>query len=147
MCHGLVCCFVRDLPSIFRHYETAGSRAPEALVDAIKANYRLLLMSISPGKSNPRIAAVDLFCGAGGLSLGLRDSGIPISAGIDLDPACRFPFEKNVCGKFIEHDVADLSGNEIAALFGDAKFRVLCGCAPCQPFSGYTTRRRATDQR
>jgi hypothetical protein len=40
--------------------------------------------------SPPSIAAVDLFCGAGGLSLGLQKSGISISAGIDLDPACRY---------------------------------------------------------
>jgi DNA (cytosine-5)-methyltransferase 1 len=93
------------------------------------------------------IAAVDIFCGAAGLSLGLKWSGIPIAAGIDLDPACRFPFETNIGAKFLEQDISTLSGEAVSALFGDAKIRVLAGCAPCQPFSGYTTKRRAIDHR
>ena len=40
--------------------------------------------------------AVDLFCGAGGLSYGMKHAGITISAGIDIDPACKHPFEANV---------------------------------------------------
>jgi DNA (cytosine-5)-methyltransferase 1 len=93
------------------------------------------------------IKAVDLFCGAAGLSLGLKESGIQIAAGIDLDPACRFPFEENIGAKFLEQDVATLESSTVHALFGKAKVRVLAGCAPCQPFSGYTTRRRAIDRR
>lgn len=95
----------------------------------------------------PDVAAVDLFCGAAGLSLGLKDSGIKIAAGIDLDPACRYPFEQNIGAKFLERDIASLSPSVVAELFGEAKIRVLAGCAPCQPFCGYTTRRRAIDRR
>lgn len=90
---------------------------------------------------------MDVFCGAAGLSLGLKNSGIPIAAGIDLDPACRFPFETNIGAKFVECDVTHLSAETVASLFGEAKVRVLAGCAPCQPFSGYTTKRRAIDPR
>lgn len=93
------------------------------------------------------IAAVDLFCGAAGLSLGLKNSGIPIAAGIDLDPACRYPFETNIGAKFLEQDISGLAAKTVESLFGDAKVRVLAGCAPCQPFSGYTTKRRAIDRR
>jgi DNA (cytosine-5)-methyltransferase 1 len=94
-----------------------------------------------------KIAAVDVFCGAAGLSLGLKQSGIAVAAGIDLDPACRFPFETNIGAKFLEQDVASLSAETVATLFGDAEIKVLAGCAPCQPFSGYTTKRRAIDRR
>jgi DNA (cytosine-5)-methyltransferase 1 len=94
-----------------------------------------------------QIRAVDLFCGAAGLSLGLKESGIQIAAGIDLDPACRFPFEKNIGAEFLEQDVATLESSMVHTLFGKTKVRVLAGCAPCQPFSGYTTRRRAIDGR
>jgi DNA (cytosine-5)-methyltransferase 1 len=93
------------------------------------------------------IAAVDLFCGAAGLSLGLKNSGILIAAGIDLDPSCRYPFETNIGAKFLEQDISTLSGHTVTGLFGEAKIRVLAGCAPCQPFSGYTTKRRAIDLR
>ncbi|MDO9296996.1 DNA cytosine methyltransferase [Bradyrhizobium sp.] len=92
------------------------------------------------------IEAVDLFCGAAGLSWGLKKSGITIAAGIDLDPACQFPFEKNIGAPFLQLDVGSLSNEAVAELFS-SKVRVLAGCAPCQPFSGYTTRRRAIDPR
>jgi DNA (cytosine-5)-methyltransferase 1 len=90
--------------------------------------------------ATPSIAAVDVFCGAAGLSLGLKRSGIEIAAGIDLDPACRFPFEQNIGATFLEQDVAALDAAVVKDLFGRAKIRVLAGCAPCQPFSGYTSR-------
>jgi DNA (cytosine-5)-methyltransferase 1 len=94
-----------------------------------------------------QIEAVDLFCGAAGLSLGLKESGIQIAAGIDLDPACRFPFVKNIEAEFLERDVATLKSSTVQALFRKTTVQVLAGCAPCQPFSGYTTRRRAVDGR
>jgi len=91
------------------------------------------------------IKAVDLFCGAAGLSLGLKESGIQIAAGIDLDPACRFPFEENIGAKFLEQDVATLESSTVHALFGKAKVRVLAGCAPCQPFSAAGRQRGGDD--
>lgn len=96
---------------------------------------------------SPSVAAVDVFCGAAGLSLGLKRAGIKITAGIDVDPACRFPFERNIGSTFLEEDICTLSSRRIAPLFDNAQFRVLAGCAPCQPFSGYTTKRRGIDQR
>ena len=95
----------------------------------------------------PLISAVDLFCGAAGLSLGLKNSGINVVAGIDLDPACRYAFERNIGAKFIQSDVCDLRPQELLNLYDGASIRVLAGCAPCQPFSGYTTRRRIIDER
>lgn len=38
------------------------------------------------------VACVDLFCGAGGLTHGFILEDVPVVAGIDLDPACRFPY-------------------------------------------------------
>jgi DNA (cytosine-5)-methyltransferase 1 len=43
------------------------------------------------------IRCVDLFCGAGGLSYGFSLEGLPVAAGIDLDPACKYPYEANNC--------------------------------------------------
>jgi DNA (cytosine-5)-methyltransferase 1 len=70
-----------------------------------------------------------------------------VAAGIDLDPACRFPFEENIGATFVEADVSDVTAADVNKLFGSAETRLLAGCAPCQPFSGYTTRRRAVDGR
>ena len=46
-------------------------------------------------KSNKSLSYIDLFCGAGGLTHGLTLEGIDVVAGVDVDPACRHPYEKN----------------------------------------------------
>jgi len=87
------------------------------------------------------VAVVDLFCGAGGLTHGLVDAGVPVVAGVDFDEACRHPYEANHEGiAFYQQDVAKLEASEVAKWFGDAPIRVLAGCAPCQPFSSYSQR-------
>jgi len=86
----------------------------------------------------PTIEAVDLFCGVGGLTHGLRMAGISVVAGVDIDPTCKFPFETNHPGaKFILRDVAGVAGIELAQLWSPKSIRLLAGCAPCQPFSSY----------
>ncbi|MCQ3805319.1 MAG: DNA cytosine methyltransferase [Acidimicrobiia bacterium] len=89
-------------------------------------------------------ATVDIFCGAGGLSYGMQKAGVKVVAGIDIDPACRHPFEANVSAPFHERDIADVSAGFVASLFPDTGPRVLAGCAPCQPFSAYTSGRAAS---
>lgn len=86
------------------------------------------------------ISCVDLFCGAGGLTHGFVLEGVPVVAGIDMDPACRFPYEANNSAKFIERDVSKVSAAELTQLFGNADWKILAGCAPCQPFSTYAQR-------
>jgi DNA (cytosine-5)-methyltransferase 1 len=95
----------------------------------------------------PVVKVVDLFCGAGGLAYGLRSAGFEIAAGVDLDPACRHPFETNCSGEFVEKSVADISKAELDEWFEGADVRVLAGCAPCQPFSTYSQSRRTPDTR
>lgn len=86
------------------------------------------------------ISCVDLFCGAGGLTHGFVLEGLPVVAGIDLDPACRFPYEANNQARFIERDISQVTVDELQNLFGDADTTILAGCAPCQPFSTYAQR-------
>lgn len=90
------------------------------------------------GFSNPTVAAVDLFCGAGGLTRGLIDAGIDVRLGIDLDPACRFPIERNNATQFIQADVSKLQPELIINSLDDAQIKLMAGCAPCQPFSSYS---------
>ncbi|MFC2174788.1 DNA cytosine methyltransferase [archaeon] len=79
--------------------------------------------------------AIDLFCGAGGLTYGLEREGIKVVAGIDNDPACRFPYEENTDAVFIEGDIKRMTSRDIEALYPKNGVRILAGCAPCQPFS------------
>ena len=45
------------------------------------------------------IACVDLYCGLGGLTHGLSRGGVCVVAGVDADPECRFPYERNNSGE------------------------------------------------
>lgn len=83
------------------------------------------------------IKAVDLFCGAGGLTHGLSLAGINVVAGYDIESKCSYAYEANNSAKFILKDVAEVSIEEIEAHFEGASTTVLAGCAPCQPFSRY----------
>ncbi len=90
-----------------------------------------------------KISAVDLFCGVGGLSYGLIQGGIKVTAGIDLDETCRFPYEANNCATFLNKDIRHLQKDEIQNFFEEGSLRLLAGCAPCQPFSTYSQKGRA----
>lgn len=84
------------------------------------------------------VVAVDLFCGAGGLTHGLLREGIDVRAGIDIDPACRYPYEQNNDARFVQKDISVLSPGTLRRLLQGKGYKVLAGCAPCQPFSLYT---------
>lgn len=87
------------------------------------------------------VACVDLFCGAGGLTHGLRSAGVEVRAGVDFEEDCRHPYVANHPGiEFLRADVAELKAHTVAAWFAGADVRVLAGCAPCQPFSNYALR-------
>jgi DNA (cytosine-5)-methyltransferase 1 len=86
------------------------------------------------------VSTVDLFCGAGGLTHGFEQAGLPVKAGYDIDPACKFPYEQNNKAKFILQDVEDVRGSDLTEHFSGSSIRVLAGCAPCQPFSSYSRR-------
>jgi DNA (cytosine-5)-methyltransferase 1 len=91
-----------------------------------------------------RISVVDLFCGAGGLTYGFEKAGLPVRAGYDIDPACRFPYEYNTQADFVLEDIEQVNSLDLAKYFSDSSIRILVGCAPCQPFSTYS--RRYADQ-
>lgn len=93
------------------------------------------------------VSAVDLFCGAGGLTHGLRKAGIDVRAGIDIDPACQYPYTANNTSQFILRSVGDVSSEEVAGCFTPGSVRLLAGCAPCQTFSSYNQKASESDDR
>lgn len=92
------------------------------------------------------IGVVDLFCGIGGLSYGLKEKGLNIIAGYDIDHTCRYAYEVNNNSKFIYKDIKKVTSEEVNELFVDTKIRVLAGCAPCQPFSSYAFKNKDKDK-
>src|SRR5690606_10255386 len=85
---------------------------------------------------------VDVFCGAGGLTHGFVLEGFNVAAGIDADPACRYPFEANNSGAaFVKCQIENLSVDQVRQMFPEGHLKVLVGCAPCQPFSSYNQKK------
>lgn len=78
---------------------------------------------------------VDLFCGIGGLTKGLINSGLNVIAGFDIDPTCRYTYEHNNGVDYHIQNVRTLTGNDINELYDNDAIKILVGCAPCQPFS------------
>jgi DNA (cytosine-5)-methyltransferase 1 len=86
----------------------------------------------------PRFVAVDFFCGAGGLTRGLLDSGIQVCLGIDKDERCKKTYEdNNAPSKFMTCDIAAVSCEDLAQHIGTVRSEnlVFVACAPCQPFA------------
>lgn len=80
--------------------------------------------------------AIDLFCGAGGLSYGFEKAGVNILLGIDNDAMALKVFEKNhknaksICG-----DITQLHYNDVKELIGDTTIDLIIGGPPCQGMS------------
>jgi len=87
-------------------------------------------------------STIDLFCGIGGLSYGLKRAGIHVVAGVDLDVSCKYAFEQNVGAEFLSVDIAKLDGDELTEKYwtDGSQIRILAGCAPCQPFSSHSNK-------
>ncbi|MBT1266530.1 DNA cytosine methyltransferase [Pseudomonas sp. VS38] len=83
------------------------------------------------------IDAVDLFCGAGGLTAGMLNSGIAVRAGYDIEAQCEYAYHENNRAAFVACDVKDVTAEQLLGWYRPERYRLLAGCAPCQPFSTY----------
>ncbi len=94
-----------------------------------------------------QVAAIDLFCGVGGLTRGLEKAGIDVRLGVDIDPNCEYPYSANNRAAFLLQSVSDLTSGGLNEIVADAPFSLLAGCAPCQPFSTYQRKLGPSDER
>ena len=84
---------------------------------------------------------VDLFCGVGGLTCGLKQAGLNVVAGFDNDKTCEFTYVTNNKTAFHCRNIREVNGEEINACYADGTEKILVGCAPCQPFSTMSYKR------
>ena len=89
-------------------------------------------------KRNKKLTAVDLFCGCGGLTQGLRDADFKVIAAVDNDSLSVDTYRLNhpavhVC----ETSIQDLTVTKLKRTLGLHKreLDLLAGCPPCQAFS------------
>jgi len=96
------------------------------------------LHSQSDNSQHRRPIAVDLFAGAGGMTLGFEQAGFDVLAAVELDPIhasvheYNFPFWTTIC-----RSVSNTSAQEIRqkSVIGDLDIDVVFGGPPCQGFS------------
>jgi DNA (cytosine-5)-methyltransferase 1 len=87
-------------------------------------------------KESERPLAADLFCGAGGLSLGLQQAGFEVVLGIDNDREALETHRALCPGLSVSWDLGDEAVvARVAALIKRARISLVAGGPPCQPFS------------
>lgn len=85
-----------------------------------------------------KYTAIDLFCGAGGLSLGFKQAGFQMLAGIDANEPALNTYEYNMGGALaLNEDLfkVDDSLDDIAKKIGTKNIDVIIAGPPCQGFS------------
>ena len=91
-------------------------------------------------RSGPFLS-IDLFCGCGGLSLGLRYAGFEVVAAVDNDPLSVSTYRRNHSIEPIEEDIEQVDPQELMEELGlePRELDLLAGCPPCQGFSTLRT--------
>jgi len=83
-----------------------------------------------------RPLAVDLFCGAGGLTSGLEAEGFAVVLSVDSDPWALETHRHNFPGAALELDLSEPSRvDDLLALLDGLPIELVAGGPPCQPFS------------
>jgi DNA (cytosine-5)-methyltransferase 1 len=86
---------------------------------------------------------IDLFAGAGGLTLGLKAAGVETVCAVEVDPYRTQPFAQHTPGaKIITGDIREAGFSEFRGKVG-----LVYGGPPCQPFSSGGLRQAESDQR
>ena len=86
--------------------------------------------------------AVDLFCGCGGLTVGLKRAGFSVLGAVDLYPPSVKTYKANHRDVTIwEKDIRELDPQELLDMLGlkNGGLDLLAGCPPCQGFSTMRT--------
>lgn len=97
--------------------------------------------------------AIDLFSGAGGLTLGLRRARFKVLAAVEVDPLAAETYRSNFPSVHLwEMDIRDLSVSRVLRELGirPGRLDLLAGCPPCQGFSSLRSlngHSRVRDQR
>jgi DNA (cytosine-5)-methyltransferase 1 len=81
---------------------------------------------------------VDLFAGAGGLSIGLERAGFNLVHAVEIDEDARASFAANRDGLSaddLSEDIREIDTNDIPEIVGDDTVDLVAGGPPCQGFS------------
>ncbi|MCD8000697.1 MAG: DNA cytosine methyltransferase [Clostridiales bacterium] len=86
--------------------------------------------------------AIDLFAGAGGLSIALENSGFKILLANEINPRFAETHRHNFPNVLmVEKDINELGRTELKEIIGDEEVDLIVGGPPCQGFSVFGKRR------
>lgn len=85
--------------------------------------------------------AIDLFCGCGGVTQGLKDAGFHVLAGVEFKAAPATVYRANHPEvALFEHDIRTLDIESVVEACNQQPLHLLAGCPPCQGFSSIRRR-------
>lgn len=92
--------------------------------------------------------AIDLYSGAGGVTVGLKKAGFRVLAGVEIDENIARTYKANhpEVSLFIK-DIRKLKGGKILSELGVKSVDLVVGCPPCQGFSKLTDKWDREDRR
>lgn len=100
------------------------------------------MKNIKSNKINTKLSAVDLFCGCGGLTTGLKMAGFKVLGAVEVDQLAVDNYKANHRRvKMWKKDISKIDVAEFADSLGllPGQLDLLAGCPPCQGFSTMRT--------
>lgn len=107
-------------------------------------------MKIHTPMTRRKPRAVDLFSGAGGLSVGLKQAGFRVVAAVENDPVAVETYERNHPEvRVFPKDIRLVTGAMLLRELGMSRgaLELLAGCPPCQGFSRMRTLNKGSSVR
>ena len=87
------------------------------------------------------LTAIDVFAGAGGLTVGLKRAGFRVVAAVELEPHAFTTYKANHTEvKCLKQDIGTVPGSALLELAGTEQIDLLAGCPPCQGFTSLTAK-------
>lgn len=84
---------------------------------------------------NSHLSCIETFCGAGGMSLGLRCAGIDVRLAFDVNEQAVETYNRNVADHCRVLDASKITGSQLLEFAGLSGVDVVSGGPPCQGFS------------
>jgi DNA (cytosine-5)-methyltransferase 1 len=112
------------------HFQAHNSRKTACISEGVM---RKQLLSDLERKSAKKIKVVDLFSGAGGLTVGFHNENFEILFGVEHDAPAARTYSANFKHPMLNQDIQTLQTDELVEKYGTAD--IVIGGPPCQGFS------------
>lgn len=129
-------------------YNHNSSKFPPGTLGVYNVIIILMTSIIMKSSQRKQLTAIDLFCGAGGLTVGLKKAGFKVVVAVEFDPELAKTYKRNHPEvKVIVKDIRKVTKKEILELADLKKIDLVAGCPPCQGFSKLTDKHHRDDER